>query len=196
MSSGYRELNAPSALYHAVEAVWLREPEFQASRSIAILPDGCMDLICRYEVGADGGAADVKLLVSGPDRSTRHMTVERGIGFVGIRFRPGWARGILDIDASPLVDVGTVAGAITPRLEALERRLLDCGSPAALQRRLENELLLGAATRRAPPSRVRAAVGRLGQPSVRVDTVADELGLTPRSLHREIVAWTGLGPNS
>ena len=98
------------------------------------------------------------------------------------------------IDASPLVDVGTVAGAITPRLEALERRLLDCGSPAALQRRLENELLLGAATRRAPPSRVRAAVGRLGQPSVRVDTVADELGLTPRSLHREIVAWTGLGP--
>ena len=158
MSSGYRELNAPSALYHAVEAVWLREPEFQASRSIAILPDGCMDLICRYEVGADGGAADVKLLVSGPDRSTRHMTVERGIGFVGIRFRPGRARGILDIDASPLVDVGTVAGAITPRLEALERRLLDCGSPAALQRRLENELLLGAATRRS------AATAECGPP--------------------------------
>ena len=54
-----------------------------------------MDLICRYELGADGGAADVQLLVSGPDRSTRHMTVERGIGFIGVRFRPGWARGIL-----------------------------------------------------------------------------------------------------
>ena len=29
---------------------------------------------------------------------------------------------------------------------------------------------------------------------MRIDTLAGELGLTPRSFHREIVAWTGLAP--
>src|SRR4051794_26352109 len=196
MSSNYRELPPPPALRDAVEAVWLRQPALQDGRSIAILPDGCMDLIYRYKVREDGGLGGGQLLVSGPDRSAQQITLQRDIGFFGLRLRPGRARQLLDVDARPLVNAGTVVAAIFPQLARLEQRLADCRSAADLVRRLEHEvgLLAGRTTNAAPPRRVLAALARLRQSPIRVDALAGELGLTPRSLHREIVAWTGLGP--
>jgi len=196
MSGSYRELPPSPALRDAVEAVWLRQPALRAGRSIAILPDGCMDLIYRYKVREDGSLGGGQLLVSGPDRSARHMTLQRDVGFVGLRLRPGRARQLPDIDAPPLVDTGTVAAAMSPGLGRLEQRLADCRSAAELLRQLEHELgLLAAGTASAaPPRRVLTALARLRQPPIRVDALAGELGLTPRSLHREIVAWTGFGP--
>jgi AraC-like DNA-binding protein len=169
---------------------------FQAGRSIAILPDGCMDLIYRYKTRKDGHLGGGQLLDSGPDRSARHVALQHDIGFVGLRLRSGRARQLLNVDAPRLVDAGTVAAAITPQLAKLEQRLADCRSAADPLRQLEHEvgLLARRTTSAAPPRRVLAVLARPRQTSMRIDTLAGELGLTPRSVHREIVAWTGLAP--
>ncbi|HEX6011896.1 MAG TPA: helix-turn-helix domain-containing protein, partial [Geminicoccaceae bacterium] len=80
----------------------------------------------------------------------------------------------------------------------LEQRLAAADTPAARAERLETEVAALARQTDGPyPSRrVREALARLRglAPGERVSAVARALGVTTRSLHREIAAWTGLPP--
>jgi AraC-like DNA-binding protein len=199
MATEYRELQPGAALRQTVEALWVttvRREGLAAPAGPTVVPDGCMDLIYRLD-SAGGG----ELLVSGPDLGPRTATVDALVAYVGLRFRPAAARAVLAVEPPPLVAAGVVpARSLSGRLARLEERLAGCGTVSILARRLhaQVEVLAGETTAPCrPPRRVREAVARLRQPGPgerRVAAVARGLGVTSRTLHREIVAWTGLPP--
>lgn len=190
MSVLVRELAPTARLRPVIEAVYLAAATRPARH--AVLPDGCVDLLYRY--GDAGGL----LLIAGPDRRVHEAALAPGLRYVGARFRLGEARRILGLEPAGLVDRGLVPAAVNARLAAVEGRLADCRTPAALARRLcsEIERLDDETAALRPPPRVRAALALLrpdGQ-VLRIGLVARRLGVAPRTLHREIVAWTGLRP--
>jgi AraC-like DNA-binding protein len=198
MAIEFRECPPGAALRHAAEALWVATVRREGpgpSAGVTVVPDGCMDLIYRLD-RAGGG----ELLVSGPDLGPRTATADGLAAYVGLRFRPAAARTVLGVEPLPLVAAGVVpARSLSGRLARLEARLTGCGTVGALARRLhaEVEALAGETTApRRPPQRVREAVARLGglAPGERVATVARALGVTTRTLHRELVAWTGVSP--
>ncbi len=199
MSVRVRELAPAARLRPLVEAIYFAHATRPSVH--AVLPDGCVDLIYRYERGGGhGAAAGGALMVAGPDARARAAALGPDVGYVGARFRPGAARRVLGLDPADLVDRGLVPAAADARLALVERRLAGCPrSPAALARRLcvEVEALAGATAHLEPPARVRAAIALLhpgGETPPRVAAVAGALGVTSRTLQRELVAWTGLPP--
>lgn len=199
LKATFEELAPPAALRAAVDVFWARPSVGQLHATPhRILPDGCMDLVWRCAQGPDGIIGAGTLLVSGTDLSPRPFTVEPGVAFAGVRFQPGEARRMLGVDAKCLIDAGTVPATFSVRLAALERRLRDCRSLPALIERLARELevLARETSHLRPPQRVRTAIGllRASDDDPRVAAVAAMVGMTTRTLHREIVAWTGLPP--
>jgi AraC-like DNA-binding protein len=198
MAIEFRELPPGAALRQTVEAFWVttvRRKSSAASVGLTVLPDGCMGLIYRLD-SAGGG----ELLVSGPDLGPRTATLDALIAYVGLRFQPAAARAVLEVEPLPLVGGGVVpARSLSGRLARLEARLAGCGTVDAVVWRLHAkvEVLAGETTApRWPPRHVREAVARLRglAPGERVSAVARALGVTTRTLHRELVAWTGLSP--
>jgi AraC-like DNA-binding protein len=146
-----------------------------------VVPDGCVDLIWSAE----------RLSIAGPDTKPRVAALSRGSRHVGARLRPGAAGAALGLPASEIrdlsIDAAEVLGrdATAPLLEELEAG----GDPHAL--------LLGALALRATHGidpLVGAAVRALGRPRVRVDEVADELGVSARQLQRRVSDGVGYGP--
>lgn len=193
MSPHVRELAPDPRLRPVIEAIYLAGSAHRSHH--AILPDGCVDLIYRCDRSC-GAVTGGMLMIAGPDRRARVEAFGPELGYVGARFRPGQARRIVGLDPADLVDRGLVPAAATARLAAIERRLARCRSPGALAARLgaEIERLAGETEALAPPARVRAAIALLKTDAPRVGAVAATLGVTTRTLHRELVSWTGLRP--
>ena len=188
----YRQ-HAPSAAFrHLVDAYWVNRPgEERGAPFDRILPDGCIDLIFR---GGDGGG---RLFSSALiERPVFFDAAEFG-WFVGVRFRPAMARAILDVDPVDCRDRDTPAVAIHAGFAALEARLQDCDEPdaafAILKRAVDRRLAEN--ENRAAPMRVQEAVSLLARGG-EVRRVARLLGLSERSLHRDLMRWSGLAPKS
>lgn len=188
----YRQHEPDAAFRHLVDAYWVNRPGVVSGAPFdRILPDGCIDLIFR---GGDGGG---RLFTSALiERPVFFDEAEAG-WFVGVRFRPAMARAILDVDPAECRDRDTPAVAIHAGFAALEARLQDCASPEAafaiLKRAVDRRLAEN--ENRAAPMRVQEAVNLLARgDSVR--RVARLLGLSGRSLHRDLTRWSGLAPKS
>ncbi len=163
-----------------VACTW--EQTTTAARAQQIVPDACVDLIWA------GG----RLTVAGPDTRPRVVTLESGSRLVGVRLRPGTAGAILGLPASELRDASPDAADVLGRdlAAALLEELAGGSDPHAL--------LLQAVSRREPEPDplVRAAVVALGRPRARVATVAAELGISARQLHRRVTDAVGYGPKT
>lgn len=199
MSTLARELRPEPGLGRSVDAFWIHDAGMTARGAVArVLPDGCSDLIFRSRCRpADGALVEAELFVAGAALRAQVVPVEPGTRFVGVRFRPGMSRLLVDADPRDLAGRDTAAGELGPALARLGDRLLVAavadGPEAALS-------VLRDAVRRAavdgrsrPPRRVAEALALLGG-QISVDTVARTVGVTPRTLHRDVVAWTGLAP--
>jgi AraC-like DNA-binding protein len=146
-----------------------------------IVPDGCVDLIWT------GGG----LMVAGPDTRPRVVMLKPASRLVGARLRPGTAGAILGRPASELRDVSPDAAEVLGRdvATALLEELAWSRDPhAVLQRAVE---LRGVSE---PDPLVCAAVWALGRPRARVDSVAADLGVSSRQLHRRVSDAVGYGP--
>lgn len=150
------------------------------AREQLVVPDACTDLVLTAAA----------LHVAGPDTTARVVALPAGARVVGVRLRPGTAGPVLGITAEALRDAQPDAADILGA-DAVAR-LLDAvaagGDPHAL--------LVGALTARAaaPDPLVAAAVAALDLPAARVALVADDLGVTQRTLHRRVSAAAGYGP--
>lgn len=198
--AGVTERPAPPDLSPRIAAVWTwTSPADPAPTEVAVLPDGCMDLLFRCPAGEDGwSAGEGALVVTGPDARPRPATALPGTGFVGIRFRPGMARAVLDADPGPLLGLTAPAGTVSRRLGALEERLADCRTPDAIAAGLLDGVrglagIGGDGPSRLPPLRVRAALDLIRGGS-RIGDLPSSLGVTDRMLRRDVLAWTGLSP--
>ncbi len=170
--SGYREWAPPEALAGVVRCLWTRD--VPADGTVAVLPDGCVDLVLRH------GA----VLVAGPDTGPAPTPVRRGEQIAGVRFHPGAAGAALGLPAHELRDRRVGLG--------------DLWGPAG--RRLEDlDAVVAAVARRAPapdPAALHAAAVLARRPDVPVPTVAAHVALSERQLRRRFLDGVGLGPKA
>jgi AraC-like DNA-binding protein len=185
MSVGYVELAVQPALADRVVCTWID----RRAGPRAVLPDACIDLVWNGE----------QVTVAGPD--TRAADVEPNKTYVGIRFRPGAAPGVLGLPASELLDRDVALAELWGAQAAgdLAEQLAGAGVAGAPQV-LENALLRYLSDAPPPDPLVDSLVhevhsGRYADAAV-VQHLAERTGLSPRSLHRRCTAALGYGPKT
>lgn len=188
----YRQHQPCAALKHVIDAYWINRPDLPDAEPFdRVLPDGCIDLIFR------GGPDDGRLFSSALIARPAFFAATRRSWFVGVRFRPAMARAALDIDPVDCRDRDIPASQIDRAFAPLEAALQDCASPdgalALLRRTVDARLAKREGD--AVPARVREAVALLARGG-EVHQVARALGITERSLHRDLMRWSGLAPKS
>ena len=93
-AGAYRERRPAAALDRHFQCVWSNTLPRDALRRLAVVPDGCVDLV--WSSG--------ELIVAGPDVSVALSSMPRDGNVVGIRFRPGAALTWLRLPMSEIVD--------------------------------------------------------------------------------------------
>jgi AraC-like DNA-binding protein len=168
---GYREFAPHTMLRDLVECAWVVDGP---PALVRVLPDGCMDLI----------RMDGRVVVAGPD-TTASVTARDGEPLVGLRFRPGVLPRLLGVPARQVRNE-RVALADLRSVPSRPRSLTELAVQLASEEpRAET----------APWSlRLLSQVtGALATGSTVAD-VADRIGWSPRTLHRQCTAVYGYGP--
>ncbi|CAL9385497.1 helix-turn-helix domain-containing protein [Streptomyces sp. enrichment culture] len=148
-----------------------------------VLPDGCMDLLWH----------EGRLLVAGPD-TRAHLTAGAPGTWTGIRLRPGAAPALLGVPAHELrdrrVELADLRGSAEVRRHTA--RLRAAPDPVTGLEDLAERLAADTAPPDPALDALAAALGA-GRP---VGTVADELGIGARQLHRRSLVAFGYGPKT
>ncbi len=188
MTRSYRERAPTASIVAFVECHWTSEVAQGADASHPVHPDGCIDLL--YD------AASGKLEVVGT--MTRTLWVEgRGpAAHAGVRFRPGGALPFLREPADRFTDRAIDASSVLGRAaRELEERLADSSSIAVAQAMIEAFLVERAREIDPIDARVAHAAARLrADPSLRVDALTDELGVTRQHARRLFLEHVGVTP--
>ncbi|HEV7318357.1 MAG TPA: helix-turn-helix domain-containing protein [Ensifer sp.] len=184
----YLERAAPSALSGHVECLWSHEmPKGPAAR-MAVVPDGCVDLLW----------SDYGLVVVGPDRTAAFPVIAPGTTVVGLRFRPGVAASFLRTALSE------ITGNLVP-LDAFwgrHARELDARLHEATGSTKRGEILAEAVLQRLadvnpPPSDVAACLAHLERHRHSEDnpirSLAASNGTSERTLRRRCHEHFGYG---
>ncbi|WNG50755.1 helix-turn-helix transcriptional regulator [Archangium minus] len=199
---GYEEQKPPASMADAVDAFWrYSAPPHDAGTGPElhrILPDGCTDLIFQFR--ATRGPvwmADPALVVVGPMERFALVSIEPGSVSLGIRFKPGWAIPLLGVSPRELRGLSVPVADCSPALAQLQRQLEDCRSPAEAQARLQESVTRRLASfQQAPRPRATQALRWLqstgGQ--VRMSSLARTLGVSERTLHRDVLDEAGVPP--
>jgi AraC-like DNA-binding protein len=174
----YREHPVPPRWRGLAECLWTSAAP-GAPETVDVLPDGCMDLVW-------SGAA---VLVAGPDTVPHPFRRSAGSATAGLRFHPGVLPALLGVPACALRDARVPLSAFDPAAARWAQRELDGGGTAlavlpALAARLPGE---------APERALRAVAADLAR-GASVDSTADALGWTTRTLHRRCLTAFGYGP--
>lgn len=147
-----------------------------------VVPDGCVDLVW---------LGDGRLVVAGADTGPV-LWQPVGAPTCGIRLRPGAAGGVLGVSASAVRDQRVPLAELWPEADTVADAL--ASAEAAARPRLLAQAVLG---RRTPPDPlVVATARRLAVHQPRISTVAADLGVSERHLHRRWAAAVGYGPKT
>lgn len=182
----YREIAPAARLAAHVDRFWTRRGG-AASTPHRVLPDGCSDLV----VDLDAGVARVV----GP--MTRAALVpSTGACIVAVRFRPGAGAGLAGVSLDALADEAVDAGEVGLETAALVEGLARA-APASRTGMLSRFVAtrLGAAD---PLDRaVRRATARLAaDPTLKVDALAAEVGVSRQYLGRIFARDVGVSPKT
>jgi AraC-like DNA-binding protein len=154
---------------------------------VNVVPDACLDIVWR---------SDGQLGVAGPDTGPVAVVGPDGVGYAGVRFRPGAAPPLLGLPASELrdrrVDLADLWGAAAAR--RLSERIAD--RPDAAAELLEEALLERLAPAAPIDPLAPALLRRLGEGAPSLPALAGELGLSERQLRRRCEAAFGYGPKT
>jgi len=183
----YRERLPAAPLRGHLLCLWTSELPQGPARDVAVLPDGCVDLLWR----------DGKLRVVGPDVTAAHPQLAPGARVLGARFRAGAARGWLGLPLSELVgravDLQELWGKGAARFVG---RMQDADGFDRQQRVFEQELLVASARMGLPEARA-AELFRLcampGGEAARAAAIRARLDLSERSVRRLSHAHFGYG---
>jgi len=176
----YAPIAGPSARH--IACTWVGATRDDGGYTDRVLPDACIDVIW------DGA----RLFVAGPDTGPVVGLSAPGTTRVGLRFRPGRAPAFLGVPANEIldqrVDVGELWG---ERVAARLRDDVAERTPQDVRRVLENRVAAAALeyedNAQTTESLLRAAA------RTDVNTLATELGVTTRTLHRRCVHDFGYG---
>lgn len=185
----YREWAPAPALRRHVRCLWAgRLADDGTSYVDRVLPDGCVDLVW------DGEG----LFVAGPDTGPVPITPRPGGAFVGLRIQPGLTPAVLGLPAAALrdqrVDGREVLGGEAARLA---ERLHAAPALRAAAHELERAVAAHLPGKAAPDPLVERLVVLLGRSTNQpIACLADDLGVSPRQLHRRCTAGVGYGPKT
>jgi AraC-like DNA-binding protein len=185
----YREFSPPRDLAEHLLCVWVLRRGAEHGRRDVVLPDACMDLVCRPDRG---------IVVAGPDTRPAPVTRPAGSTVVGVRFRPGAGPAMLGLPADELLDLRVPVGAVWGDGAArLEEDLAVAATARQKLELIEREVRRRLAAADRPDRVVAAAVRLLGGPEPpRVRRLGDELGISERQLRRRFRAAVGYGPKT
>jgi AraC-like DNA-binding protein len=185
--SDYRELAPSREVYSLVACRWVRDvARDEPSDSTLILPDGCVDLLWR----------EGDLVLAGLDRTARSSSIKPDERILGLRLRPGVAGAVLGMPASEVLDVHVrLEELLGPAASELSERLAESEDDDEAFAQLEG--MVGSAMEASGPDPlVLAATRRLGFPGIRVDELAESLGISDRQLRRRFHQSVGYGPKT
>lgn len=181
MGAEYREYRPPVGLEPLVACVW--ENGAMRHRLQRVVPDGCVDLVWL------GGA---QLMVVGADTGP-WLAGPVEVPACGVRLRPGAAGAVLGLPASEVRDRRVPAESVWADVAVrIGEALAQADAPRRLGLLTEMVLRRGSA----PDRLVVAAARRLAAADARVSTVAADLGVSERQLHRRLLAAVGYGPKT
>lgn len=181
----YREWSAPAPLQGCFGQLWRSDLPVGHSGEVAVLPDGCVDILWR----------DGRLYAVGPDVVAAHPQLLPGAQVLGARFQPGAARAWLGVPLDELVGTAVELDAVLgPQARQLAARLNDVGDGDARQRVFAQAL---ARLPRSTGSRHAVAARVFGQ--VRAGghdlaAIGSGLQISTRSLRRLCHEQFGYGP--
>ncbi|MGE6784578.1 helix-turn-helix domain-containing protein [Ensifer adhaerens] len=184
----YRERAAPEALGRHVECLWNhRIPEGPPS-PMAVVPDGCVDILWSMH----------GLAVAGPDRVAAFPVIAPGTDIIGLRFRPGVAASFLRTSLSQ------IAGEFVPlevfwgrAARELEARIQDAPDASGRADMLADAVLQRLPAASPPPGNVAATLAHLRQSHGSSDNpiraLAATTGTSERTLRRRCHEHFGYG---
>jgi hypothetical protein len=200
----YREFAPSPAIAHAVEAFWYFSAPDTTTRTDRllrhrVLPDGCIDLIFRFRHPmTEAGITDPLLTVYGPKDRFKLIDIKPFTEFVGVRFKAGEAGFYLALSPLALFQQEVKAQECSAHLTNLFNQLCECGSAKQALSILHKAVLESNAIHAMcqAPARVRQALRLLtaSRGQMRVSDVAELVGVSERTLRRDIVAAVGLAP--
>lgn len=187
LTGTYREASPPAPLRPHFLCAWSSELAPGQDGDVAVLPDGCVDILWT------GG----RLCVVGPDVVAARPQLAPGARVLGLRFQPGAARGWLGLPLSELVGrrVGLDDLWGDRRAGRIAQRLRDAATPGAQMHTLQEALTHEAQAHAAPSVRAAELFRGLAAASDPCGRLAGErLDLSGRSLRRLSLDHFGYGP--
>jgi AraC-like DNA-binding protein len=162
--------------------VWIGEVGADGGYADRIVPDACIDVVWNGS----------RVVVAGPDTGPVMGTATAGSRNVGVRFRPGHAPAFLALPASELLDQRVALADLwgDAAVDALCEELTS-GAPDDAMRVLERHVAQRFEDDDAHAA-VTDAIVRLAS-KVDVEAIADELGMTTRTLYRHSLRGFGYG---
>ncbi len=157
-------------------------------RPTRVLPDGCIDLLWFHD----------RLVVAGPDTTASLSVAPAGSLVAGVRMAPGTAPNLLGVPAHVVRDDRVALADLWG--DAAVQPLEDAVAPTAA--RAEDltaalEAVLATRASRAPAlDPLLSEVARRARRDETVGTIAREVGLSPRQLHRRALDAFGYGPKT
>lgn len=187
-SGVYREQPPPEALASHFKCLWVHRMPAGAPANIAVVPDGCSDIIWSSK----------GLALVGPDRVAALITVPAGETIIGARFRVGaaasWLRTPLHEITGRTVPLDVLWGRSTDETDTRIREAADV--PERL-RVLAADLVRRRGTAHSPPADLAACVARIeadqltsGDP---IRALLREIGISERTLRRHCHEHLGYG---
>jgi AraC-like DNA-binding protein len=196
MRTGYAASDPPAPFADRVDAFWeyRTSADGDAAGPHRVLPDGCIDLIfrCRAWTGSFP-----RLVVYGAAARFTLPDLLPGEQVLGVRFLPGRAGPVLDVCPRSVADRELPADDGPRVLARLRDRLADCHSFEEARAAFRQAVLVMLTGRPRPhqPRTDRAlALLHESEGRLRVDAVAKAVGVTERTLHRDVLAASGLPP--
>jgi AraC-like DNA-binding protein len=179
------------ALQQHFTCVWFNTIPENASGQLAIVPDGCVDLLW----------FDGALRIAGPDQQVKIECVPPGATVIGLRFRPGAATRWLEAPVCEVVDARVSLECFwAGEVRRLSEWIGEASSPEGTARRLE-DAMAQRATAIAPPDETARAIfnviARRRDYSIPVARELSEyLEVSERTLRRRCHETFGFGPKT